>query len=233
MSDDKPIPPTDPETGKKRSAREMMELRKAAAESAAAPAEHGVAGGAPEKPGAGVPPAEHAAPPSKPAAKVPAFPPFPPEPEAVLSPEQEAEAAAFRERLGDAVLGAGLSGRYLRLGISPSAIVEAAALAAARGYNYLSDVVATDLIGSELIRVAYILTNIPDMRRNLVLQVHVPRSAPTVPTVTGVFKGAEWPEREAYDLVGVVFEGHPDLRRIMLPDEWEGHPLRKDYTFID
>lgn len=211
MSDEKPIPTT------------------AAGDTGAPTAEN------PPATAAAVPPAKQphggaGVPPTKPA---PAFPPFPPEPEAELAPEQEAEAEAFREGLGDAVLSAGLSGRYLRLSIAPQAIVDAASFAAGRGYNYLSDVVATDLIGSDLIRVAYILTNIPDMRRNLILQVHVPRSAPTLPTVTDVFKGAEWPEREAYDLVGVVFEGHPDLRRIMLPDEWEGHPLRKDYTFID
>lgn len=49
------------------------------------------------------------------------------------------------------------------------------------------------------------------------------------PSVTGIWPGANWPEREAYDLYGVVFEGHPNLTRIYLPDDWDGHPLRKDY----
>ncbi|MCS7162288.1 MAG: NADH-quinone oxidoreductase subunit C [Bacteroidia bacterium] len=52
-----------------------------------------------------------------------------------------------------------------------------------------------------------------------------------VPSVAAIWKGAEWHEREAYDLVGVRFSGHPDLRRLLLPKDWEGHPLRKDYTF--
>jgi NADH-quinone oxidoreductase subunit C len=50
-----------------------------------------------------------------------------------------------------------------------------------------------------------------------------------VPSVTAIWQGANWPEREAFDLFGVVFDGHPDLKRIYLPDDWDGHPLRKDY----
>lgn len=52
----------------------------------------------------------------------------------------------------------------------------------------------------------------------------------SIPTLVPLFAGADWQEREQYDLVGVEFEGHPDLRRLMMPDDWEGHPLRKDYA---
>ena len=61
------------------------------------------------------------------------------------------------------------------------------------------------------------------------VRVQVPEDDPAVPTLFPVFPGTEAMEREAYDLMGIVFEGHPDLTRILLPEDWEGHPLRKDY----
>lgn len=63
----------------------------------------------------------------------------------------------------------------------------------------------------------------------LTLKVIVPEAAPVIPTVEKVWRTADWHEREAYDLVGITFEGHRDHRRILLPDDWEGHPLRKNY----
>jgi NADH-quinone oxidoreductase subunit C len=74
-------------------------------------------------------------------------------------------------------------------------------------------------------------------RASLVLKVTLPRwkdgvsgDPPVVPSVAGVWRGADWHEREVYDLSGVWFGGHPDLRRILCPEDWEGFPLRKDYT---
>lgn len=67
-------------------------------------------------------------------------------------------------------------------------------------------------------------------RHELVLRVEIGREDPTIPSVVGVWPAAEWHEREAFDLMGIRFTGHPDLRRLMLPDDWEGHPLRKDYV---
>ena len=62
------------------------------------------------------------------------------------------------------------------------------------------------------------------------LRTRLPAGAPRCPTLTGLFRGANWMERECYDMFGVTFEGHPDLRRILLGEDWEGHPLRKDYA---
>lgn len=66
-------------------------------------------------------------------------------------------------------------------------------------------------------------------KHRVVLKVALPRDNPSMPTLSCVWSAANWQERECYDLLGVNFEGHPDLRRIMLPDDWKGHPLRKDY----
>ena len=66
--------------------------------------------------------------------------------------------------------------------------------------------------------------------RRLRIRVGVPAPNPVVPSITSVFPGANFYEREAYDLFGIAFAGHPDLTRILLPDDWEGHPLRKDYS---
>ena len=70
-------------------------------------------------------------------------------------------------------------------------------------------------------------------RHIFVLKVHLPREGAHLPTVEGTWAVANWHEREAYDLFGIVFDGHSDLRRILLPDDWIGHPLRKDWVDPD
>jgi NADH/F420H2 dehydrogenase subunit C len=76
-----------------------------------------------------------------------------------------------------------------------------------------------------------VVANFLSHARNRRLRVicEVPASDPTVPSLTPVFPGANFPERETYDLYGITFDGHPDLTRILMPDDWEGHPLRKDH----
>ena len=66
-------------------------------------------------------------------------------------------------------------------------------------------------------------------RHSVVLKAMVPKTNPHLPSVSHIWKTADWHEREAYDLYGILFEGHKDLRRILLPDDWDGYPLRKDY----
>ncbi len=69
----------------------------------------------------------------------------------------------------------------------------------------------------------------PSLKHNVHLKAYAPGGDPVIPSVTGVWPGANWPEREAWDMFGVKFDGHPDLRRILMPFDWTGHPQRKDY----
>src|SRR5690606_639093 len=87
------------------------------------------------------------------------------------------------------------------------------------------------------LEVVYHLYSIP-YEHSLVLKVTVPRNQPdeplpTIPSVTHIWRTADWHEREIFDLIGINFEGHSDLRRILLPADWTGHPLRKDYQNLE
>jgi NADH-quinone oxidoreductase subunit C len=94
--------------------------------------------------------------------------------------------------------------------------------------DFCEDLGGVDYPKRNVIEVVYHLLSY-NQRHAIVLKVEADRANPVVPTVEGVWKAANWMEREVYDLLGVTFTGHPDLRRLLLPDDWEGHPLRKDY----
>ncbi len=96
----------------------------------------------------------------------------------------------------------------------------------ALGFDVLGMVTAVDC-GSE-IELVYRLQS-RGMAAAVFLRCRVPATDAKVPSMYSLWPSADWQEREVFDLFGVRFEGHPDLRRILLPDEWEGHPLRKDY----
>jgi NADH-quinone oxidoreductase subunit C len=95
-------------------------------------------------------------------------------------------------------------------------------------FDYCEDVTGIDWPARNLIEVVYHLFSLQH-RHQIVLKVEADRSQPSVPSIEGVWKAANWLEREVYDMLGVTFVGHPDMRRILLPDDWVGHPLRKDY----
>ena len=95
-------------------------------------------------------------------------------------------------------------------------------------FNTLLDVTAADYFPRDpRFEVIYHLLSVSH-RRRLRLKVRV-AGGQSVPTVQGVWRGAGWPEREVWDMFGVFFDGHTDLRRLLMPEDWEGHPLRKDY----
>ncbi len=100
------------------------------------------------------------------------------------------------------------------------------------GLTYLSFVGAIDWPQRNEFEVVYHLYT-HQGREELLLKVRIPRDDPHIPSVTGVWDGANWHELETYDLLGIVFDGHPNLRRIMMTDDWVGYPLRKDYVYQD
>jgi NADH-quinone oxidoreductase subunit C len=129
-----------------------------------------------------------------------------------------------------AVLGGGLHAGQVWIGIDSARILPVCRFLKVRqGFRRLSAVTAVDWFPDEpRFEVVYLLHSI---ERNLRLRLSCRLSgeAAAIDSVTALWPGANWYEREVFDLFGVVFRNHPDLRRIMLPDDWEGHPLRKDY----
>jgi NADH-quinone oxidoreductase subunit C len=98
------------------------------------------------------------------------------------------------------------------------------------GFDTFIDLAAVDhYTEAPRFEVALNVLNMEAVER-IVVSTRVPYDQPSVPTLTDVFPGANFYEREAFDLIGIEFPGHPDLTRILLPDDWEGHPLRKDYA---
>ncbi len=100
------------------------------------------------------------------------------------------------------------------------------------GFNYCADICGADrFTEEERFEVIYNLTNL-DKHLRLRLKVRVEEDNPVVPSVTSVWKGANWHERETYDMYGIRFDGHPDLRRMYMPEDFEYYPLRKDFPLI-
>jgi NADH-quinone oxidoreductase subunit C len=117
----------------------------------------------------------------------------------------------------------------LTLTIAAEQIRNAAAAVKAAGYNAFEDVTAVDWFpSSPRFQVSYhILSHA--LKERIRLRVMLPAEDPAVETITSIWPGANYYEREVFDLFGIRFEGHPNLRRILMPDDWNGHPLRKDY----
>jgi NADH-quinone oxidoreductase subunit C len=110
----------------------------------------------------------------------------------------------------------------------------------ADGYEFLSDITSVDYLAHpgrfvaegvtpERFEVVVNLLSMTD-RTRIRVRCQVPADNPVVPTLFGLWPGTEAPEREVYDLMGIRFDDHPDLTRILMPEDWEGHPLRKDYA---
>jgi len=142
----------------------------------------------------------------------------------------------LKERFGAAVLAEEVSCGQQVVFISRESLPEVVRfLHDEMDFKHLPDLCGVDYKGykpkrpvSERFEVVYNLYSI-SRRELLRLRVPVPEEDPRVPSVTSIFRVANWFERECYDMFGIRFEGHPDLRRLLMPEDWEGHPLRKDY----
>jgi len=114
--------------------------------------------------------------------------------------------------------------------VSADKIVAACQRVQALGFEMLSALTAVDYWPEQQPRfhVIYEFTSV-SMNLRLELRIPVPGINPTIPTVSHLYRNANWRERELWDMFGIKAQGHPDLRRILMPADWEGHPLRKDY----
>lgn len=144
--------------------------------------------------------------------------------------KDHAVATALEAWDGDAICGSSCDLGETLLWIRPEKIRAACHhLKEQLGFVRLSGVTAIDRHPLEpRFEVVYLLHSISRNQR-LKLKVALAGGQPEIDSVCGVWAGADWYEREVFDLFGVRFAGHPDLRRLMMPDNWEGHPLRKDF----
>jgi NAD(P)H-quinone oxidoreductase subunit J len=103
-----------------------------------------------------------------------------------------------------------------------------------QGYVYLRCQCAYDVgPGDDLVSVYHIMNLNPKDLRQVRLKVYLPRDNPRVPSVYWIWRTADWQERESFDMYGVIYEGHPNLIRILMPEDWVGYPMRKDYITPD
>jgi NADH-quinone oxidoreductase subunit C len=140
--------------------------------------------------------------------------------------------ARLVERFGDAVGTPAGVGRDTAIVVAPERIAEVARMLrddAELAFDCLSNFSGVDYPKHGHIQVVYHLYSYRH-RHWIVLKVNAQRDDPLVPTVSDVWSHANWQEREVFDLLGVRFPGHPDLRRLLMPEDWPGHPLRKDFV---
>ncbi|MEK7338035.1 MAG: NADH-quinone oxidoreductase subunit C [candidate division NC10 bacterium] len=148
--------------------------------------------------------------------------------EAEGTPEAKAFLEALRAKVGDAILEARTRGREVVMQVRPDRNVEVAQALYEMGLEYLNCLCGVDWIAQNRLEVVYNVSSLSHPVK-VEMKVFLPRDDPRVRTVVPIWASANWHERETYDLFGVVFEEHPDLRRILLPEDWMGYPLRKDY----
>jgi NADH-quinone oxidoreductase subunit C len=144
--------------------------------------------------------------------------------------QDDALVAALVERFGEDITSGTIQNEQTILYVSAARIVDVCTVLRDEfDFNRISSVTALDWYPQEpRFEVVYLLHALKRGQR-LRLKARVGGEDPALASVTGVWAGANWYEREVFDLFGIRFDGHPDLRRIMMPEDWVGHPLRKDF----
>ncbi len=144
--------------------------------------------------------------------------------------KENAIAAAVAARFPDAIAGGHADHAEPTLWINPASIVAVCGfLKEEQGFVRLSGITAVDWLPADpRFEVVYFLHSL-EKKVRFRLKCWLPESACEIDSVTGVWRAANWYEREVFDMFGIAFRGHPDLRRILMPTDWEGNPLRKDY----
>jgi NADH-quinone oxidoreductase subunit C/D len=145
-----------------------------------------------------------------------------------ISPEKEA-LDSLKQQFPDTLADDSRGGYEGLIVASESLLDVARMLRDELGFNFLSSVTGVDLIDENKLEAVYHIYSISNGGGAVVLKVQTDRDNPVVPSLTSIWPGAEFQEREAYDMMGIKFEGHPDLRRILTWDGFHGHPLRKDW----
>ncbi len=143
--------------------------------------------------------------------------------------ELELTAQELRELDPESVLDTDFHRDRATLIVSPPRIKVVLRLLRGKGYSFLASLHGVDYYPEEP-RLG-VLYELLDMQRvdRISVKARLSTEAPQIDSVVELFPGAEFPEREVYDMFGVVFEGHPDLRRILMPEDYEGHPQRRDF----
>jgi NADH-quinone oxidoreductase subunit C len=135
----------------------------------------------------------------------------------------------LRDADADAILGTEYAHDRAVLLVDPSHVPAVVKTLMDRGYTFIPSVHGVDYYPEEpRLGVLYEMLDMHEVDR-ITVKARVSTEDPRIPTIVDLFPGADWPEREIYDMFGVVFEGHPDLRRILMPEDFEGHPQRRDY----
>lgn len=122
------------------------------------------------------------------------------------------------------------------LKVEPAFLIPFCTALYAYGFNYLQCQGAYDAgPGQPLVSFYHLLkvSDNADRPEELRIKVYVPRDTPKIPSVYWIWKAADWQERESYDMYGIEYEGHPNLKRLLMPEDWVGWPLRKDYISPD